>query len=263
MPRLTLSSARLLALGLCSVLLAACGGAEEEESPKACTVSCSGIDVPDEGPFDFKVALTFDDGPSVATTPQVIATLREEEVPAAFLVIGAQVTSEASRDIIRDIAADPNFIIGSHSWSHPDMSKLPVAEVEQQLDHNEHLLDSLGVEYSFFRFPFGASTCATMNTVRSRGYKPLGWHITSDDWCYAASPNGTCEPVPEPYRNDMVGYVMSQVAQRKGGIILFHDIHQFTANNIGTIIRALKEKGYTFVRIDDETVFPKLNLKNP
>jgi len=261
--RTTMSYARLLTLGLPSVLLAACGGAERAENPKASTASCSGIDVPDEGPFDFKVALTFDDGPSVATTPQVIAILREEEVPAAFLVIGAQVTSEDSRDIIRDIAADPNFIIGSHSWSHPDMSKLSRTEVNQELDKNEHLLDSLGVEYSFFRFPFGASTCETMKTVKSRGYKPLGWHITSTDWCYAESSNGSCEALPDPYRSDMVGYVMSQVAQRKGGIILFHDIHQLTADSIGTVIRTLKEQGYTFVRIDDETVFPKLNLENP
>lgn len=270
--------AQRLLLCLCSVLVAACGGNVEEEEfvdedwnvwmergmgepgkPQAGSSSCSGIAVPDRGPFHFKVALTFDDGPSIVTTPQIISILREEKVPAAFLVMGVQVNSEALRALLRDVAADPNFIIGSHSWDHPYMSKLSALRVKQQLDNNEHLLDSLGVEYSFFRFPFGSSTCATMNEVKSRGYKPLGWHISSEDWCYAATPDGTCEGLPDPYRNDMIGYVMSQVEQRKGGIILFHDIHQFTANHLRTLIRQLKEQGYTFVSIDDETVFPELN----
>ena len=64
-------------------------------------------------------------------------------------------------------------------------------------------------------------------------------------------------------RSDMKAYVMSQVKSFNGGIVLFHDIHQSTANALDGILTALEADGYTFVRLDDMTAFPKLHGATP
>ena len=38
-----------------------------------------------------------------------------------------------------------------------------------------------------------------------------------------------------------------------------HDIHQFTVDHLDAVLTSLEGAGFTFVRIDDKTVFPQLN----
>src|SRR5688572_13921545 len=64
-------------------------------------------------------------------------------------------------------------------------------------------------------------------------------------------------------RNDMKAYVLSQVRSFNGGIVLFHDIHQSTADALDGILTALTAEGYTFVRLDDMAAFPKLHGTTP
>ena len=90
-----------------------------------------------------------------------------------------------------------------------------------------------------------------------------GWHVDSADWCYAGG-NGYCAPrtfgeVPSALRRDMPAYVLGQIRARQGGIVLFHDIHGFTARNLEGIVETLLAEGYTFVGLDDLEVFPLLN----
>jgi hypothetical protein len=56
---------------------------------------------------------------------------------------------------------------------------------------------------------------------------------------------------------------MSQVASTGGGVILFHDIHPNTANNLDRVLTTLEQAGYTFVRLDDVSAFPRLNGVTP
>ena len=106
-----------------------------------------------------------------------------------------------------------------------------------------------------------------MRLARSKGYVVTGWHIDSADWCYAAG-GGTCSRstfryVPDPLRSNMLGYVLSQVHATNGGIILFHDIHANTADNLDAMLTALEADGFSFVRLDDQAVFPKLHTPEP
>ncbi|MBA3540395.1 MAG: hypothetical protein H0T79_12345 [Deltaproteobacteria bacterium] len=88
-------------------------------------------------------------------------------------------------------------------------------------------------------------------------------HIDSADWCYAAG-NGTCKKstfkyVPDEMRGDMAAYVMQQVRATNGGIVLFHDIHQSTADHLDAILTRLESDGFTFARLDDTAVLPRLH----
>lgn len=106
-----------------------------------------------------------------------------------------------------------------------------------------------------------------MKQAKDRGYFVTGWHIDSADWCYAAG-GGYCKPatfqyVPDSMRRDYKAYVMSQVHSTGGGIILMHDIHQFTVDHLDDVLTTLESEGYTFVRLDNTTVLPRLNGITP
>ncbi len=277
---------RALLLPLLATMVAGCavetdsGHPDEEEASRLFALaweegasaladsSCSGIVVPDRGPFDKVVALTFDDGPNPQTTPVVLDTLRSRGVPATFFINGTRVSSDAAEQIVADVASDASLILGNHTWSHPRMTDLSPDEVASQIDDNTTILEDAGEPQRFFRFPYGAADCTLTAAARDRDYTVTGWHVNSADWCFSTPPVGVCpesefEHVNDDLRDDMVGFVMRQVNSRGGGIILFHDIHAYTASQLGVIIDRLSAEGYTFTSLDDTAVFPALNTVGP
>lgn len=235
----------------------------ENQSPKADGASCSGVVVPDQSGFDKRVALTFDDGPLAATTPQVIEILRRHDLPATFFINGVRVKNAATRALVKEVVDDPNFLLANHTWSHENMKNLSESEAADQIDRVTPLIEEAGGDPVWFRFPFGSSSCRTMKQIQDRGYTSVGWHIDTADWCFAPG-HGHCaketfEHVPDDMRDSYFDWTMSQVRQKNGGIILMHDIHQFTVDHLEQIIEALLEEGYTFTRLDDADAFPLLN----
>jgi peptidoglycan-N-acetylglucosamine deacetylase len=225
---------------------------------------CSGVVVPDRGPFDKVVALTFDDGPNPETTPLVLETLRRHGIPATFFINGTRVSSEEAEAIVADVATDEMAILGNHTWSHPRMTDLAPAAAAREIDDNTAVIVEAGEPDRFFRFPYGAANCDLTAAVRDRDYVVTGWHVDSADWCFSTPPVGVCpaeefEHVDDDLRDDMVGWILRQVDGRKGGIILMHDIHAYTAAQLDLIIERLLAEGYTFTSIDDAAVFPLLN----
>ena len=234
--------------------------------PKADGTDCSGVRVPDRSGFDKRIALTFDDGPNPLTTPTVIEVLKAHGAPATFFTNGSKY-SEAGMAIAQQIADDEDFILANHSQNHKDLARQSETTVATEISRTDALIRETGEEPRYFRFPFGSSTCDSMREARDRGYVVTGWHIDSADWCYAAG-GGTCKPstfryVPDDMRSSMMTYVLTQARQRNGGIILFHDIHPNTANNLDAILTALEADGFSFVRLDDVSTFPRLHGKTP
>jgi hypothetical protein len=131
------------------------------------------------------------------------------------------------------------------------------------------LRDSHGNRFvpEFFRFPHGASNCASAQIVRSYGYKIAGWTIDSADWCFNSSTGGVgiCarstfrDRALEGYREDMVAYIVHQAKVHNGGALLFHDIKPYTVKMLPKVLGALVANGFRFVRLDDPNTFPQLN----
>ncbi|MBP9087269.1 MAG: polysaccharide deacetylase family protein [Kofleriaceae bacterium] len=260
-------------------LVASCASETEDDHPdetalfeeayvhtserKADDTGCSGVRVPDQRNFSKRVVLTFDDGPNPETTPKVLATLRRHNAPATFFINGMRVSNDATRALAKEIAADPNMILANHSQRHTNLGKVSADTVKREFLGTDALIRDAGETPRFFRFPFGAANCAGAQVIRDHGQVTTGWHIDSADWCYAAG-GGVCKPstfkyVPDNMRNDMKAYIMSQVRASGGGILLMHDIHASSANALDGILTALEAEGFTFARLDDATVLPRLN----
>ncbi|MBI3074185.1 MAG: polysaccharide deacetylase family protein [Deltaproteobacteria bacterium] len=229
----------------------------------AASSSCSGVVVPDQSGFNKRIALTFDDGPNPETTAQVIAILKRQNTPATFFINGKWIDSQADRTIIKQVADDPMFLLANHTYAHINLAQQTRSKVASEVDSVATTITGTGEPQKFMRFPFGSSTCTTMQLVRDRRLVATGWHIDSADWCFSSG-GGKCKKetfkwVPDRYRSDMKAYVLSQAREEGGGILLFHDIHDNTADNLEAIILALKAEGFSFVRLDDAATFPKLN----
>ena len=242
---------------------------EENASGKADSAGCSGVIVPDRGGFNKRVAITFDDGPHLTNTPQVLDILASHNAIGTFFINGKSVRGDDHRALLAEMR-DAGHIIGNHSQNHKNLKNVSASTLKSEIEGTHQILLDLGVEPSFFRFPYGSSSCTTADTVRSYGYAVTGWHIDSADWCYGASRGGVgyCDPgtfqhVPDSYRSDIAGFVLSQARSKDGGVLLFHDVHAYTVSVLDQIMTTLENDGFTFVPLSDVETFPLLNGVEP
>ena len=78
-----------------------------------------------------EVVLTFDDGPWPRNTPAVLAALAAHCTKAIFFPIGKHATYEPG--ILKQVAA-AGHAVGSHTWSHQDLSKKSVQEGKDEIE---------------------------------------------------------------------------------------------------------------------------------
>ncbi|MGZ3769279.1 MAG: polysaccharide deacetylase family protein [Bdellovibrio sp.] len=207
------------------------------------------------------IALTFDDGPDPVTTPMVLSVLRAHKVKATFFVLGGKIPG--NEPLLRHMVKE-GHMLGNHSYSHANFHDLSSSKSRAEIAATDHLLHQFEIP-EYFRFPYGNSTCSADDTVKALGYKIVGWNIDSCDWAYADGyvsdkENKTCR-APESLRSDFIGYVLKQVSEIQGGVILMHDVHLKTAQNLDRLLSILERKGYKFVTLDDPNIFANLNFR--
>jgi peptidoglycan-N-acetylglucosamine deacetylase len=127
-----------------------------------------------------EIALTFDDGPNPAWTPQLLDTLAQHNVRATFFLLGGFAQGEP--DLVRRIAA-AGHLLGNHSWSHPDLSRTSSAQIREELRRtSETLAQIAGAPIRFFRPPFGARRPAVFRIARELELSPVLWNAMTRDW---------------------------------------------------------------------------------
>ncbi|HEX7976153.1 MAG TPA: polysaccharide deacetylase family protein [Anaerolineales bacterium] len=100
-----------------------------------------------------KIALTFDDGPDPSVTPLVLDILKRYQVPATFFIVG--VNGDLYSDLLQRIV-DEGHEVGSHTFTHPDVSAITPEQFQLELNATERLFESrLGLRSILFRPPYG------------------------------------------------------------------------------------------------------------
>lgn len=100
-----------------------------------------------------KVALTFDDGPSGATTPKILDLLDRHRAQATFFVSG--VNALRHPDLIREIIRR-GHTIGNHSMNHDALIMLKGKQaLEREVREADRVLRSMGILAKAFRPPVG------------------------------------------------------------------------------------------------------------
>jgi len=181
-----------------------------------------------------QVALTFDDGPHHAFTPQLLAILQRYQVHATFFVVGEK--AQQGADLVRaELAAGHS--IGNHTFHHVNLTLIPDSAVATEIAACGEVLQSItGRMPVFFRPPGGDYNRRVAEVAEALGYTMALWTDNPGDY---TNPG---EPV-------IVRRVMTRLGN--GAIILLHDGVQETVDMLPTLIEALKAKHYEFVTLDE------------
>jgi peptidoglycan-N-acetylglucosamine deacetylase len=175
--------------------------------------------------------LTFDDGPSVYT-PEILSVLQAKAVPATFFVVGEQAARNPS--IVQRMHADGHGI-GDHSWSHPDLTLLPPALVQLELESTANEIARLtGTRPTLWRPPYGAFNDLVTSIASSLGLSMRLWDVDPRDWSL-------------PGTDVIVSRVVNNVSD--GDIVLFHDgggDRSQTVAAVPRIIDTLRARGFDF-----------------
>jgi peptidoglycan/xylan/chitin deacetylase (PgdA/CDA1 family) len=184
--------------------------------------------------FDKRIALTFDDGPLPENTLKILSILKEHTVPAAFFCIGNRIVKHP---LIAKEIHQQGHIIGNHSYFHKATFPLQRTQaILAELRNTDHAIrDITGKHPRFFRPPFGVIHPLIANAVMQTNHITIGWGVRSFD---------TMIKDPE--------VVLQRILKRvkPGDIILLHDYSDSMVRILPELISTLKEKGFTFERVD-------------
>ena len=185
------------------------------------------------------IALTFDDGPG-PDTGRLLDLLKAQNVPATFFILGDQAVKYP--DLVKREYAEGNEV-GNHTWDHKDLSKLPAAAVQAEINRGADAIAATGIPRpTLVRPPYGAVN----DTVRAVGGYPLiMWRVDPLDWKY---------PDAARVADQIVGNA------KPGRIVLSHDTHKTTVDAMPAVIQRLKQQGYTFVTVS--TLMKGTSLQN-
>jgi peptidoglycan/xylan/chitin deacetylase (PgdA/CDA1 family) len=182
-----------------------------------------------------EIALTFDDGPHVTRTPRVLQILADAGIKATFFEIGRN--AAAHPEISRRVLA-AGHTVGSHTFSHPNMSRLPEPHAEIEMESGDTAVSlALGLkpgQLPFFRFPYGARTEPEQDFVQRHGNTTVFWNMDSQDW-----------KIRDPHR--LFVNVLAELDRAQHGIILFHDIHEQTVIVLPHVLAELRARHMTTV----------------
>ncbi|MDX6631224.1 MAG: peptidoglycan-N-acetylglucosamine deacetylase [Gaiellales bacterium] len=182
-----------------------------------------------------RVALTFDDGPG-PYTPQVLAELRSLHVRATFFVIGRN--ARQSPGIVQALR-QAGMVVGNHSWSHPNLTKLNLARQRAQLRRTQDLLAAtIGQRPRFFRPPMWAWNRTTARAVAEEGMVGILFSVDTRDWS----------------RPGVTAIVRQALTAHDGQIIALHDAggdREQTVQALPLIVKGLRARGLEPVSLDE------------
>jgi len=122
-----------------------------------------------------RIALTFDDGPDPAWTPQVVDLLGAARVRSTFFLVGERAL--AAPEAVRAIVGGGHEV-ASHGFTHRSLWLCGPARTAEEIDRAQAALTALsGTAPRFFRPPWGMVNAAMFPLLRARGLRPVFWSI--------------------------------------------------------------------------------------
>jgi len=186
-----------------------------------------------------KIALTFDDGPSVFTL-EVLDLLKKYNAKATFFCIGKNI--EKHPEIVKQIIAE-GHLVGNHSYNHSKFFDFyNAAAISEEIQKTDQLLEKLtSKKINFFRPPYGVTTPSIRRALKTTGHTVIGWNIRSLD-------GGTKD------QNLIFNRIIKRISP--GGIVLLHDTGSHSVSVLEQFLQFLQQNKYEVISVEE-----LLNLK--
>ncbi len=185
------------------------------------------------------VALTFDDGPALGLTPQLVRILTDRKVPATFFMVGSRVrTAPAEARLV----ARSGFVVANHTYTHARLTTLSDAAIQSQLLATRRELVRVGITPSrLMRPPYGATSARVDRAVRRAGLVPVLWTVDSRDWT-----GGTPAQI--------AARVLGRLRPHRTNVVLQHDGVKRSPASVAAVPRIIsgaRARGYCFAALDE------------
>lgn len=210
-----------------ALILAACAPAgSAPQSPTASeSTSASGSASPSEAspspsPSDSSkpskvLYLTFDDGPSVPFTRQILDIFEEYNSKTTFFIYGA--FAKVNPGVVKDIVSRGQAI-GNHTYNHPNLTTLSDDAVRKELSKTADVVGpGMG---PCMRPPYLATNDRVRRISKQEGYSTVLGDLSAADW--------TVPPVSTLMAS-------LRAASKNKAIIIIHDGPQLRQNTVAAV----------------------------
>ena len=184
------------------------------------------------------VWLTFDDGPHPVVTPRILEVLAAYRVKATFFVLGSRITHLEKPILAR--VDEEGHTIGNHGFSHRDLRELSPQQIRDEVRRTADLIAEFRHMEMIFRPPYGASNPVVDQIVEELGYRLILWDVDSRDW--------HPELRPDRWIERTAACIRAQVRP----IVLAHDIHETTADHLGSLIERIGDVRFARLTVNGE-----------
>jgi peptidoglycan/xylan/chitin deacetylase (PgdA/CDA1 family) len=180
------------------------------------------------------LALTFDDGPHLVYTDELLAVLAKTHTKATFFVIGKQVDKYPQLVRAEMLQGEE---VGNHTYDHVNLTQIPPELIGFELDECDRAIKrACGATARFFRPPGGDYDLDVIREATRRSYITTLW---TDD--------------PGDYAKPGADVVLQRTLDRleNGAIILLHDGIPETVDILPALITEARKRGYEFVTLSE------------
>ena len=186
------------------------------------------------------IYLTFDAGYENGNVASILDTLREENVPAAFFILGHLITKET--ELVKRMAREGHTVC-NHTVHHKNMSDATSETFLSELRELESLYRThVGEELSpYYRPPEGRFSRENLECAKENGYKTVFWSFAYPDWYNERQMSA----------EKAKAIILDNV--HNGEVMLLHPTSATNAAILKDVIQTLKAQGYRFGTLDELT----------
>lgn len=180
---------------------------------------------------DKLVAITFDDGPS-KYTDGLLDELAERDVVVTFFMQGCN--AQSYPDVVKK-AYEAGHQIASHTYNHPQLTKLNNTKIQDQLTQTADILNNATgiIQEYMVRPPYGSVNERVLSQLNAPA---ILWSVDTLDW-----KSRDADAVYDHIVNDT----------KDGSIVLLHDLYDSSVVGALRGIDTLLEQGYELVTVDE------------
>ncbi len=183
------------------------------------------------------IYLTFDEGYEAGYTPQLLSTLKENQVKATFFITAHFVNTQP--DLVQQMI-DEGHIIGNHTVNHKSMPELTEEKIKTEvMDLHQVINEKFNYEMKYIRPPKGEFSENTLQVTNRLGYTTVMWSFAYEDWNEDKQPDETSakKKILDNLHN--------------GEIMLLHGNSKTNTNILDAVIKEGKNMGYEFKSLDE------------
>ena len=187
------------------------------------------------------IALTYDDGPRAASTGRILDVLELFGARATFFVVGN--LASKNPEILKR-ANDIGCLVGNHTYSHPELTKLSKNTLKTEIDSTSSAIyNAIGKYPTLIRPPYGDYN----QFVKDNTDKPLIlWSVDTLDWKYKNA-------------DHVINHVLTNV--KDGDIVLMHDLYDTTAAATEKLVPELIKRGFQLVTVEELAKYKGKTMK--